>query len=312
MAVKNVYLHIGRGKTGTTAIQSFLSVNREVLLTHDIHYVLADSASWGRGHHGFAKSFIDQPPAYMEALGDAERARAAVREELLQVGAETVLLSSENLTMANIEKLALFCEGLFAAATIRIIFFARSQDELAESQYNQMIKAALTEKTFAEFVANEVDELDFAQLLAPWARRFGRENIITRVFDAEGDVIADFLGCLGLAEPLVGAVPALELSGNASPGFLALEIFRTLNKYYFPQRQGFYLQLNQTIKPIDQPSLFFTAAQARAFRDQFRSSNQAFSRDYLGGERDDLGGRKYSDAERDRIIATIRVLRGAD
>lgn len=126
MAVKNVYLHIGRGRTGTTAIQSFLSINRDVLLTQNIHYVLADSASWGRGHHSFAKSFIDRPPAYMESLGDAHKARAAVREELSQVTAETVLLSSENLTMANMEKLALFCEDVFASATVRIIFFARA------------------------------------------------------------------------------------------------------------------------------------------------------------------------------------------
>jgi hypothetical protein len=313
MAVRNIYLHIGRGKTGTTAIQSFLSVNREVLLAQDIHYILADSASRGRGHHGFAKSFIDQPPVYMEALGYAESARAVVRQELLQVKVETVLLSSENLTMANVEKLARFCEDLFGSATVRVIFFARSQDELAESEYNQTVKAALTRTTFEEFIATELEEMDFAELLAPWARRFGKDRILARVFDAAGhDVITDFLGCLGLATPLAGAAPAVETSANASAGFLALEMFHTLNQFHFSRRQGIYAQLNKAIKSADQPSLFFTSAQAQAFRDRYRSSNRAFSRDYLSSERDELGGRRYSDAERDRIIAAIRLLQGGD
>lgn len=311
--VKNIYLHIGRGKTGTTAIQSFLSLNREALLAHGVHYVVADSASWGRGHHSFAKSFIDRPPSYLATLADPDGARAAVRQELLQVQAETVLLSSENLTMANVEKLARFWKDLFGSATVRIIFFARSQDELAESEYNQTVKAALTQKTFEQFIATELEEMDFAELLAPWARHFGKDQIFARVFNAAGnEVISEFLECLDLKDLLPTAALPGEASANVSAGFLGLEIFRALNQFHFPRRQELYAQLNRAIKSIDQPSLFFPAARARAFRDRYRSSNRVFSRDYLGGEREDLGGRRYSDAERDRIIASIRRLQGCD
>ena len=50
-----------------------------------------------------------------------------------------------------------------------------------------MVKLALCKKTFAEYVSSELEELDFTALLAPWSAQFGKENIITRVFDAANE-----------------------------------------------------------------------------------------------------------------------------
>ncbi len=94
--------------------------------------------------------------------------------------------------MADIPALASFCLEAVGTARIKIIFFARSQDELVESQYNQMIKLALCRKTFCEYLDSELEELDFAASLAPWAAEFGKENIIARVFDAASDSVRDF------------------------------------------------------------------------------------------------------------------------
>ena len=82
-----------------------------------------------------------------------------------------------------------------------------------------------------------------------------------------------------------------------------------MNRFEFPSQRALYRQLNETIKPMDLPPLFFNSADARAFRERFRSSNEVFIREYLAGQGDDLGGRKYSDAERDRIYNEIQKLR---
>lgn len=310
MRVKNLYLHIGRGKTGTTAIQSFLSSNREILRQHGLHYVLADDAGRGLGHQNFAKSFIDKPPYYMKMPVRPERFQEAVAEELLRATESNVLLSSENLTLANVEKLADFFIAILGSVTIKIIFFARSQDELAESQYNQMIKLAVCKKTFDEYIETELDELDFFALLSPWAQRFGKSNMITRVYDgSRATVIDDFLTCLDLPSQFTSFASAQDSSSNESVGYLALEIFRVLNAFDFPRKGGVYALLNQAIKAVDLPPLFFNAQQARAFRDRFRASNEFFIQEYLGRRGDDLGGRKYSDAERDKIYASIQKVK---
>ena len=307
--MQNLYLHIGRGKTGTTAIQRFLSAHREGLRAQGLHYVEADDTAQ-MGHQDFAKSFIHRAPSYMKMPAHPERSRAAVRAELVSSASPNGLLSSENFTLADIPELADFFARSLGGAKIKIIFFARSQDELAESQYNQMVKLALCAKTFEEYIATELDELDFPALLDPWAAHFGKDNIIARVYDGtESNVIQDFLGCLPLSF-VADAGPDEEApSSNPSVGYLALQIFRVLNRFEFPAQRALYEQLNETVKPIDLPPLFFNSAEARAFRDRFRSSNQFFIREYQGGRGDDLGGRKYSDAERDRIYHQIQKLR---
>lgn len=309
MTVKNLYLHIGRGKTGTTAIQSFLSANRTALGEQGLHYVLADDAERGVGHQNFAKSFVEKPPPYMAMPANPEQIREAVADELVQVRNPSALLSSENFSLANVEEVAVFFARRLSTAAIKVIFFARSQDELAESQYNQLIKLGLCDKTFYDYIETELDEMDYPSLLAPWATHFGKENVIARVYDASrATVIDDFLACLDLSGSSSCFKTVPQSAANESVGYLALRIFRLLNELDLPQRRKVYPLLAAAIKSGDLPALFFDSTQASAFRERFRASNQAFIREYLGGAGDDVGGRKYSAAERDRIYALIRKL----
>ena len=96
--IENLYLHIGSGKTGTTAIQRFLSLHRAELLAAGLHYVAADDGA-RMGQQNFAKSFIRHPPSYMEMPAHPERAREEVRKELVNSASPHALLSSENLTL---------------------------------------------------------------------------------------------------------------------------------------------------------------------------------------------------------------------
>ena len=307
MAIQELYLHIGRGKTGTTAIQRFLSTHRESLRARGVHYVEADDTAQ-MGHQNFAKSFIKQPPSYMEMPPNLERSREAVRSELVNSASNIALISSENLTLVDLSELAKFVRRALGPVGVKIIFFARSQDELAESQYNQMVKLARCAKTFEEYVEHELDELDFAALLIPWAGQFGSDNVIARVFNAAGNrLIEDFLACL----PLSGNDPDWQKDApihNPSVGYLAGELFRSLNRFEFPKQRKLYEQLNEIIKPVDLPPVYFNSAGARAFRHRFQASNEVFLRQYLGRDGDDLGGRKFSDEERDRIFEQIKAL----
>lgn len=307
--MKRLYLHIGRGKTGTTAIQAFLSRNRATLEPRGVHYIYAGEWDLGIGHQAFAKSFVTDPPDFMKPPRNPEAVRAAIAAEVAASRAPSILLSSENLTLADPTSLASFAEEC-GIEDVRVIFFGRSQDEVAESQYNQLVKLCRYEMPFADYLATEMGEVDYSAMLDPWAATFGPERIIARIYDAGGQtVIDDFLSCLPLRD---SGDPFDRTRGddNESVGFLALQIYRKLNGFELDEqeRQALYGALHEALRSRDVPALLFSAADAQSYRDRFRDSNRRFLREYLNRDGDDLGGRRYSDAERDEVWARIKAL----
>ena len=234
--VKRLYLHIGRGKTGTTAIQVFLSRNRAALQSRGVDYVHARDADRGGGHQRFAKSLVTDPPDFMKLPRKPEAARAAIAAEVAGSQAPSVLLSSENLTLVDPTLLATFAEEC-GIEDVRVIFFGRSQDEVAESQYNQLVKLWRVQMPFAEYLATEMGEVDYSALLEPWADTFGPERIIARVYDAGSEsVIDDFLSCLPLRDR-GDPFDRTRSDENESVGFLALEVYRKLNGFELERKE---------------------------------------------------------------------------
>jgi hypothetical protein len=225
---KTLILHIGRGKTGTSRVQTFLAQNRDALRSQGVHFLQAGRTPH-KGQKEFANTFINSPPPFMPIPADPDAVRAAVAAEISGSDAPNILLSSENFSGCDVPKLNAFFRGVLPTMSARIVFFARSQDELAESEYNQAVRAIGLTASFSEYIRS-ARELDFVEVLEPWADVFGRENIVARVYDASGrHVVEDFLQCLPLAE--LGAEFKLgsEEVANESPGFIATHILKALN-----------------------------------------------------------------------------------
>jgi len=102
--MKTIFLHIGLGKTGTTAIQSFLANNQDFLSTHGIKYIQAGGGSTGIGHQSFAKSFIDKFPFYMIPPDKPNEQQKIIAKEIQEIEDGNILLSSENFQLANPKK----------------------------------------------------------------------------------------------------------------------------------------------------------------------------------------------------------------
>ena len=311
MPPKLVYLHIGRGKTGTTAIQRFCSRNREILGSRGIHYVRTGDEGGGIGHQEFAQSFLQEIPDWMEVSSRLDRIQDEVRSELLLAEKSVFLFSSENFTLVCPERVKAYFERVFGDVSFKIIFFARSQDELAESQYNQDVKWSGLAASFDDFIATTaLEEVDFDVLLTPWAEHFGLRSIIARIYDASKvSVIPDFLSCMSLAVEGMLIDEAADVS-NRSVGYPALEILRFLNKFDLRRRRQLYAKIEELLSEDESPAIFFTSAKAREFRLRFRESNRRFSQAYLGRSIDDLDGRRYSDAQRDALLEARSMVLG--
>lgn len=309
--MRTIYLHIGRGKTGTTLIQRHLSRVRAALREQGVHYVLAGES--GAGHQELAKSFIVAPPAVMIPAADPAATRSATLAEIAASDARTFLISSENFPLADVAAVAGFFGSLPGETTLRIILFARSQDELAESEYNQMVKLKRETRRFEDYATGALEGSDFFEEAMRWERALGEGCMTCRIYDgARRDVIDDFIGCIPELRPDLLPAAGGDDSGdyaNASIGIKALVAARILNEVELASRPPLYRELFAGLAGRDLPALLFDSRQARAFRERFAESNRAFTARYLDGARDDLGGRRYSDEERDAIRAEIEALK---
>lgn len=306
-----IHLHIGRGKTGTTTIQRWLAANREGLLRHDADYLLADDRGRGCGHQQFAKSFIANPPGFMVPAKRPEDVRREIFDELCETRASHAIISSENFPLADVSEVAGFFRNLPVDHRVKIVFFARSQDELAESEYNQMVKLKRVTESFSSYVENSLDGCHFDSEMAFWERHFGRENLVCRIYDAgRKDVVAPFLAAISddLADFSGAEVPANSGAANIAIGMKALSAIRLLNEIELVDRQTVYQRIIDGFAGVDLPALFLDSEAAARLRSRFAESNRSFTERYLGRAFADFGGRRRSDEERDTVMAQLIAL----
>lgn len=125
---KTIYLHIGIGKTGTSAIQKTLFEQREKLIQNDIYLPLVGLARNNIGHHNLA-NFNEVHPS-VETISLYSR----LLKELDSIKQNTILLSSENYCYCKQDFINFIKEKL-CDYDLKIIFFVREQIKLIESTY---------------------------------------------------------------------------------------------------------------------------------------------------------------------------------
>ncbi|NDW44286.1 hypothetical protein [Ruegeria sp. PrR005] len=307
---QTIYLHIGRGKTGTTALQRALTGARSALLQRGIHYPEAAGGARGAGHDGFAKACIDEVPYYMRMPANPQAAAQAMRDELSRVQAPAILISAENLELANPDLVRVFFDDIWPGASFRIILYVRSQDELAEAEYNQLVKLGRSSQTFADFADREFQG-DFLALADRWETVFGVGTVQAHVYDAARPcVVAQLLASLGLDGDGTGWLETERT--NSSVGIRALTAIRLLSMLALPDADALYARIVQGFDGRDTPALYLDAEAAACFRARFAASNRAFARRFLRpdstGPDGDLGGRRHTDQDREAIVEQIRRL----
>ena len=305
--MKTIYLHIGIGKTGTLSIQNFLAANYELLLSAGINYL-----GTGRMHHNFAKSFITNIPHYMEAPANIETTHESILNAISQCDEDVILISSENFPSADPCLVRSFFNEVRGIYNFKIILFVRTQDELIESEYNQLVKVRAEKRTLSEYSDSDFYG-DFMKLASDWEQVFGRDNLICRIYNgANFNALTDFLNCLSI--PINIDIYDSGKSApvtNSSLGFAALTTKRLLNILQPPQEKLLFrppADLDLLFRDIDVPAILMSSIDARNFRERYYESNRKFTERYLGQSKPDLGGRKYSDSERDHYYQMCKNL----
>lgn len=284
-------LHIGTVKTGSTALQMWLSANPEILRGHGYHV----SRSAGHTNHAGLVAFAQADGARDDVRArfgigtpdDLARFRnrliAELDAEVERAGALTFLFSSEFCharlqTLAEIQALHALLGRWFDA--IKVIVYLRRQDRVAVSGYTTLLATGgIDAAIIPSAPSGGSTQLDYFTTLDRWARVFGDANLSIRLYDdamrERGSVIGDFCDQLGFTARL-GDQPRVNVSLKPPHQ----ELLRQLNLHWRDAEGGGSKtgigEIARLLKKFGAgPGRLPDRAAAEALYDRYRASNEA-------------------------------------
>jgi hypothetical protein len=178
-------IHVGPTKTGSRAIQLFLSTNREALR--------AAGACYGPGVHQSYLRKVD-PQAHREII-------ETLRRDAEAAGAQTAIVSGE--TMANMKPrqsaaLLELLEAHGGLTSASVVYYARNVAERLVSRAAQRLKSnpRLSDEQLIEELAATASP---SEQLRAMEAGFGADKVIVRSYDAATVLEADFCDAAGVA-----------------------------------------------------------------------------------------------------------------
>lgn len=226
---KKLKLHIGRPKTGSSALQYFLWNNRETLREHGILY--PQSVMHHRASHKLALAFQpDLPGHQLVAEQSIKQIYEMLSDEAEHTGSETIVASSENLYLVDPRQVA---ACMPADMDVEILCYVRRQDHVLASSFVQEVKTGDTgfDTPVREYAFHEerLHWLDYERVLDEWADAFGSGRVKALVYpddDPEWSIFRDFSQVAGLP---YGAMTAPVQRINPSPSRDVLDFIRMIN-----------------------------------------------------------------------------------
>lgn len=299
---RELVLHIGISKTGTSSIQMSLDAARAQLAEAGVLVPLSP----GKVNHGMLAMAFGPPSAWRGAhsrlwggMDPARRLalfRTAFVEEMARMppGIHRIVLSAEQLShqltqRSQIEALRDFLAPF--ADRVRVIVYLRRQDSHFASAQVQMLRSAavvpprLPVGTGLLNMSGLAPLYDYAALIGRWAEVFGEDAILPRIFEpgalVDGDAVEDFLVQIGTPGILPKDAPQRRRNQSVSPRGIALmlamaaELRRQGSPLLSPQSVCWTRFAERVSELMPGRGWKPPAAEARAFLDRFAASNEA-------------------------------------
>ena len=260
--MKQLIIHAGVPKTGSSALQVFLARNQNALRRQSIDYFRLGEFDRGRGGlissgNGYfaARSLLqDDSP---NAVDTPQAHLAAVRAAMAASDCDIGLLSSEIFVDCDTVRLQNFLEDLRRdGVTAKFIYFVRAQDQLICSLYIQNVKRHHwrgTPEVFAGKVYRLLPYLKYAEFYKASSAIFGQGNVTVcsyeKAIKSNIGLCHTFVNAIGAAETGL-AFDDTDVNLALSPGQLA--IMRELNKFRPHMRIADHLVENNSTAGITQ------------------------------------------------------------
>jgi hypothetical protein len=252
---RTLYLHVGMPKTGSTAIQNYLYLNRESLNQQGFYYPLTIHEIMGTEAYLSSRG-ADLVSAYpvpentsllfyqnvfnarWYETGQSEEAdmifadiakndspRVLFSGEAIGVMPDFYFLYKKTPTRSPELRRTQRKEYLekvrrhFSDFDVKVLVYLRRQDEFMESFYAQLFK----EYIFIDFTIDDLEDrlpMDYYKAISEIADVFGKPNVIVRPFEAgqllDGDLLADFCFTVGIDPDGLKRPPSNPVVSNSA------------------------------------------------------------------------------------------------
>lgn len=281
-----LFLHIGRPKTGSTALQHFLVNNRVLLRQKGVLYPLTGRHQ--RASHLFAYAYApDMRRAAGLAEMDPDTLWRDLAGEVAQAAPSKVILSSENLWFVDPRRLP---EDLSRDYQVKVIVYIRRQDNVIASSFCEEVKREQIDlnadvKSYSLY-APRLQLLDYYRMLKPWGLCFGSGNVYVRIYETvAGNVQEDLCRLLDI-DPAVCELDATAI--NPSFPFDVLSLIsraRRIPLGDFAQRR-FVTMVSEALALLDydpayDPGGLFSLQLRQLIMRNFEESNAAILKEFV-------------------------------
>ena len=278
---KQIILHIGAAKCGSTAIQDFLGLNSVRLRNHGIMVPSIDMTVDGPIHGNHILIFEDvitNPDSEIFIQNKIIKVIESMDEE----SCSKIIISAENIS--NKPSVIQFLAR--RDLDIAVVFYVRRQDDLIISAWHQWGLKIFD--SFSDYLNNAVGDLgDWNRTIESLETAFGRSRIRVRPFRRDrllgGDVVADFcdtagIDCPDCVNPGIHANPGM----NENLGEMAnriRDVFKDLH-------DGDFLQVISGLIGAhafrsDHRSFLLSIEQRREIYQRYFDGNEALKRRYF-------------------------------
>lgn len=273
--MRELVIHIGSHKTGTSSIQMALMNNRESLLKHGFSFFY--HAPNGKPTRNGNASWWLNVDANSLLNGDGAQIRNVSRfASVLSNGTENKIVSAEAFSWVFCDKPLIELKKHLSAEFDRtkIVIYLRRQDRLVASHCNQAFKKpngatyqfySPGRNALPQLKSHHFRYLNFLDKISMWDSVFGQENVDVRVFDdiERNDVVDDFFSQLGVS--LGCTMSALNLSLDIE----RIKIMQVASAMTLDPNFVYLLQK----QPHSGNKFLPTQEEARTFLEHFSESN---------------------------------------
>lgn len=203
---KQIYLHIGTHKTGTTSIQNFLFKNSFKLKQQGFDY-LVKNCVW-EAHHPLGWAFQGNNAALnshcpWKNIGIINE----LEKEVLSSNAHSFIISSENLYHLRNKNFIERFFNRFENYEFKVIIYLRSQLKFLESWYYELVRADYCKLalSFEDFIQEPRYNLDYANALSAWEEFISKKDITVLPYDSiarDKKLLESFKASVGLSDDL--------------------------------------------------------------------------------------------------------------
>ena len=240
MSLKNLYIHVGVHKTGSTSFQVFCGNNRSQLIKQGIIY--PDCKTFHKkelfGHHYL--SLITTEEEFIESLKN-------INQELIKYNVNNCLISSEEFMKWDETIIQMFIKSAsIFFDQIHLVMCVREQSKVLEGIYGTHVFHYDYEGSIQDFIISEKIRFDYFKYVMEWEKFAKIKKHILLYNEIKDDLVSKIFNKIDV---FVKKTQHINKIFNASRDYRIVETIRFLNKSKFDK--SFVITIKEILKKIE-------------------------------------------------------------